>query len=208
MATLAELIVRVGADVSDFNRKIAGVERKLERSLGSGAMDLSRGLVMGLAGVTAGLGALGVAGVKMAADMEQSEIAFTTMLGSADKAKSFLADLSAFAAKTPFELPGLISSSRPFTSKICGVQNSDGSWTGHHCITSRTFCTAASRHSRYGFAPPRKGRARSPIASRAIRRWRPCTTPGFRGATRPGSSGARWMAPEASSPSTWPARAR
>lgn len=28
--------------------------------------------------------------------------------------------------------------------RICGVQNNDGSWTGHHCITSRTFCTAAA----------------------------------------------------------------
>ena len=28
--------------------------------------------------------------------------------------------------------------------KICSVQNKDGSWTGHHCITSRTFCTAAA----------------------------------------------------------------
>jgi hypothetical protein len=28
--------------------------------------------------------------------------------------------------------------------KIIAVQNSDGSWTGHHCITSRTFCTAAA----------------------------------------------------------------
>jgi hypothetical protein len=28
--------------------------------------------------------------------------------------------------------------------KLCGVQNADGSWTGHHCITSRTFCTAAA----------------------------------------------------------------
>ena len=28
--------------------------------------------------------------------------------------------------------------------KIIGVQNRDGSWTGHHCITSRTFCTAAA----------------------------------------------------------------
>lgn len=28
--------------------------------------------------------------------------------------------------------------------KLIGVQNNDGSWTGHHCITSRTFCTAAS----------------------------------------------------------------
>ncbi|MCA9266968.1 MAG: hypothetical protein KDA41_00780 [Planctomycetales bacterium] len=28
--------------------------------------------------------------------------------------------------------------------KIIGVQNNDGSWTGKHCITSRTFCTAAA----------------------------------------------------------------
>ena len=28
--------------------------------------------------------------------------------------------------------------------KIIGVQNRDGSWTGKHCITSRTFCTAAA----------------------------------------------------------------
>jgi hypothetical protein len=28
--------------------------------------------------------------------------------------------------------------------RVVGVQNSDGSWTGHHCITSRTFCTAAA----------------------------------------------------------------
>lgn len=28
--------------------------------------------------------------------------------------------------------------------KIVAVQNQDGSWTGHHCITSRTFCTAAA----------------------------------------------------------------
>jgi hypothetical protein len=28
--------------------------------------------------------------------------------------------------------------------RILAVQNNDGSWTGHHCITSRTFCTAAA----------------------------------------------------------------
>jgi hypothetical protein len=28
--------------------------------------------------------------------------------------------------------------------RIIAVQNADGSWTGHHCITSRTFCTAAA----------------------------------------------------------------
>lgn len=28
--------------------------------------------------------------------------------------------------------------------KLIRVQNQDGSWTGHHCITSRTFCSAAA----------------------------------------------------------------
>jgi hypothetical protein len=27
---------------------------------------------------------------------------------------------------------------------ICGAQNGDGSWSGHHCITGRTFCTGAA----------------------------------------------------------------
>ena len=30
------------------------------------------------------------------------------------------------------------------TALVNGVQNEDGSWTGHHCITGRTFCTAAA----------------------------------------------------------------
>jgi hypothetical protein len=30
------------------------------------------------------------------------------------------------------------------TSNLNRVQNSDGSWTGHHCITGRTFCTATA----------------------------------------------------------------
>lgn len=30
------------------------------------------------------------------------------------------------------------------TKLINHVQNGDGSWTGHHCITGRTFCTAAA----------------------------------------------------------------
>lgn len=30
------------------------------------------------------------------------------------------------------------------SKRIVRVQNSDGSWSGHHCITGRTFCTAAA----------------------------------------------------------------
>ena len=29
-------------------------------------------------------------------------------------------------------------------SRLGKVQNSDGSWSGHHCITSPVFCTSAA----------------------------------------------------------------
>lgn len=65
----------------------------------------------GAAIIAAGTAA-GVAGVKLAADWEQANIAFTTMLGSGERAQAFMEELQAFAAKTPFELPGLIDASR------------------------------------------------------------------------------------------------
>ena len=30
------------------------------------------------------------------------------------------------------------------TANLNRIQNRDGSWSGHHCITGRTFCTAAA----------------------------------------------------------------
>jgi tape measure domain-containing protein len=64
-------------------------------------------------GAMVGLGVAGAAmGVKTAASMEQAQVGFTTLLGSGQKAKAFLADLTKFAAATPFELSGLVESSR------------------------------------------------------------------------------------------------
>ncbi|MCL5105666.1 MAG: tape measure protein [Armatimonadetes bacterium] len=62
--------------------------------------------------VTAPIIAAGAAMLKFAGEMEQSELAFTTLLGSAEKAKTFIKELREFAAATPFELPGLMDSSR------------------------------------------------------------------------------------------------
>ena len=50
--------------------------------------------------------------IVLAGELEQSKVAFTTMLGSAAKADTFLRDLTAFAAATPFELRGLQESSK------------------------------------------------------------------------------------------------
>jgi len=45
--------------------------------------------------------------ITLAGNLEQARIAFTTMLGSAEQADIKLKELSAFAAKTPFELTGI-----------------------------------------------------------------------------------------------------
>jgi tape measure domain-containing protein len=51
-------------------------------------------------------------GLKLAADAESAAIAFEVLLGSAAKAKSMLADVSKFAAATPFELPELVQTTK------------------------------------------------------------------------------------------------
>ncbi|MFE0021903.1 tape measure protein [Amycolatopsis sp. NPDC059021] len=54
----------------------------------------------------AGVAAVGM-GIRFAASQEQAEMAFSTMLGSAQKAQAFVVQLQDFAARTPFDLPSV-----------------------------------------------------------------------------------------------------
>jgi tape measure domain-containing protein len=83
---------------------------------------LGNTLKAGIGIATAAASAAGAVGIKTAAAMEQSEIAFSTMLGSGEKAKAFLADLSKFAAKTPFDMPGLQTAASSLVS--AGIDSS------------------------------------------------------------------------------------
>jgi tape measure domain-containing protein len=51
-------------------------------------------------------------GVSLAGDAEQAQISFEVMLGSANKAQKMLADMTAFADKTPFAIPEIVSTGR------------------------------------------------------------------------------------------------
>jgi tape measure domain-containing protein len=68
------------------------------------------------AGGAVALGALAVGavrtGITTASALQQAEIGFKHMLGSAQKAQEFIGQLSVFAAKTPFEMPGLVDAAR------------------------------------------------------------------------------------------------
>ncbi len=67
-----------------------------------------QGMVFGAAGVFGGI----VSPMDTAGDFEQTQIAFSTMLKDAERAKDFLAEASDFANNTPFEFPDLIDSSK------------------------------------------------------------------------------------------------
>jgi tape measure domain-containing protein len=112
IATVAELLVKIGADSSGLRKEINATQRQLKRAFGPESLELSEGAAGVLAGIAAAMGAIGIASVKMAADMQASRTAFTQLLGSADKANAMLKDLATFAADTPFELPGLVNASK------------------------------------------------------------------------------------------------
>lgn len=78
-------------------------------NLGQRTLRASKLAVTAFAAATAA--ATGFA-VRSAADFEQSRIAFETMLGSADRAKVMLKEVSDFAAKTPFELPEVVTGAK------------------------------------------------------------------------------------------------
>ena len=78
------------------------------KTTSAGMRMLKRGVMA--AGVA--LGGLAAAGIKAASDYQQANIAFTTMLGSAEKSTAFLQEMRDFAAKTPFELPDLLTGAR------------------------------------------------------------------------------------------------
>lgn len=55
---------------------------------------------------------LGRASLTAAGQMQQYNVAFTTMLGSVEKAKSLMEDAIEFAAKTPFQLDGVLDATK------------------------------------------------------------------------------------------------
>jgi tape measure domain-containing protein len=133
---LGDLVVKLGMNSQNFNRGllkargglkgfdrgVASVSRR-SQSLNQGLRKASGGLrgfghsvggltrrMIGLGAATLGIGtALGAMtfGIKLAAQAEQTKIAFTTLLGSASAARDMMTKLEQFAASTPFQFTDL-----------------------------------------------------------------------------------------------------
>lgn len=111
---IAKAYVSITADDAKFQQGIKSVQSRLEGLKGrmAAAEASSKKLAAGLAVIGTALGAVALKSVKMAGDLEQTRIAFTTMLGSAEAADAFIRQLYDFAAKTPFEIEGLTTAAR------------------------------------------------------------------------------------------------
>ena len=107
---------RVGDDLETVSKQskkatsgIKGFSDKCNKM--TGALSAIAAVQLGsvFTGMAGGILNMGIASVQAAAQMRQYEIAFQTMLKSAEAGTQMLRDLQQFAAETPFDVPGVVS---------------------------------------------------------------------------------------------------
>lgn len=116
MTEIGSAFVRIRPDFRTFRAETQAGVKNAFRGIDKVAAGAFAGIALGAKAGAVGVGilgaAVGVAGFKFDNMRAQAQIAFTTMLGDGKKAKAFLDDLQAFAAKTPFEFPDLVRGSQ------------------------------------------------------------------------------------------------
>jgi hypothetical protein len=128
MDTLAAKSKTTSAATGGFFKDIMG-------GSGGGVGDFVRGLGQSVAGVSLLAGGAAAAGIAVAklgsaitdigiggnANIENLTVSFTTLLGSVDAAQKRMADLTDFAARTPFNLPEVAAASRVLQTMTDGA---------------------------------------------------------------------------------------
>jgi tape measure domain-containing protein len=115
---VGSVVAHIKADISDFKSGIDQAKRKTSELKGhvddfgvslNGFMQKAAIVGTAVAGVFT---LIAKSAVDSASEFEQNRIAFETMLGSADKARVLMQQLSDFSLKTPFQLPQLNTASK------------------------------------------------------------------------------------------------
>ncbi|MDY5045519.1 tape measure protein [Phascolarctobacterium sp.] len=116
MATVADLLVRIGADTSAMKKEIAAAKRQLNTAFGKEFMDISKTAVKALEGIVVGIAAIGAASLKTATHLQTTRMAFTNLLGDAEKANEFTRKLEDFAFNTPIDFSQVTALSKEMVS--------------------------------------------------------------------------------------------
>ncbi len=108
-----DAIVKALKNVDGKLEKISFQSKKSTKQVnGLGSSLKKLAAIVGVAFIAKKFFNLGKSVLIAAGNMEQFNIAFTTMLGSADKAADLLADIVEFARKTPFQIEGLVRTTK------------------------------------------------------------------------------------------------
>ena len=94
--SVGEAFKKVGEAAKEIDSVVSGVGDKIVKAF-AGAATAVGGFAVGLA----------KAGVEYNAQMETYQMAFTTLLGSAEEARAAMAQIQTDAASTPFDVAGL-----------------------------------------------------------------------------------------------------
>jgi len=108
MATIATLAINLIGNVSGLKSALGEAQQSIKATadtLNSVGTKMTAAVSLPILGVA-------TSALQGAAEMEQLEVAFTTMLRSGDKAKALMSDLMAFAAETPFEMPEVVKAGK------------------------------------------------------------------------------------------------
>lgn len=138
LADIAKMFQQLNSDVKAMRKSLESIDSKNVRRVGddlktvskqskkatsgikgfadkcnkmTGALSAIAAVQLGsvFTGMAGGILNMGIASVQAAAQMRQYEIAFQTMLKSAEAGTQMLRDLQQFAAETPFDVPGVVS---------------------------------------------------------------------------------------------------
>ena len=111
-----ELVDKLTKGLAEVNDKLDAIgthsknAEAQSRSLGDTLKNLAK--IAGLGFIAKQIFDIGKSALQTAADFEQYNVSFKTMLGSAGEATKLLNQIKSFAATTPFELTELVSSSK------------------------------------------------------------------------------------------------
>lgn len=120
---LSELNIKITGSSAGLSSELAKVTRDVKNfgretnSIGASLLDM-KGKLLGIGAAVGGLAALNKLkdftfdGVKLAADLETTSIAFETMLKSGEAAKKLLGELKDFAKVTPFRQDDVVQAAR------------------------------------------------------------------------------------------------
>jgi tape measure domain-containing protein len=102
LAGIRDKVVSVKVDTSGAEANVTGVSNSLA------AFAAKAGLAaLAVTALQSALSAGKSAFIEYNAELEQTRVAFTSMLGSAAQANAMIGNLQKFAAETPFEMPGV-----------------------------------------------------------------------------------------------------